>query len=103
MGNAGCDSCGTYDRVDGSHLCAHCLADVRNGIKVGDLVRLEFWAGQVSEVEGTIEAIDPCDGNGCEKHAKTPIEPGEVCGDDYVILAEDKDMAYFRHQVAEIR
>jgi len=24
LGNAGCDNCGTYDRVDGSKLCSYC-------------------------------------------------------------------------------
>lgn len=71
-------------------------------IKVGDKVTLRFWAGEVGEVEGTVEAIDPCDGNGCEQHAKSPIKEGETCHDDYVILVEDKQMAYFRHQVVYI-
>jgi hypothetical protein len=26
-GNAGCDRCGTYDRMPGSRLCVHCAAD----------------------------------------------------------------------------
>jgi hypothetical protein len=27
IGNAGCDRCGTYDRMAGSRLCVHCVAD----------------------------------------------------------------------------
>lgn len=71
-------------------------------IKVGDTVVLRYWAGEVGETIGTVEAVDPCDGNGCEQHAKTPIKEGETCDQDYVIVEEDKNMAYFRFQVAEI-
>lgn len=39
-GDAGCDSCGTYDRAEGSNLCVHCSQDVKvmarkvNGVEI---------------------------------------------------------------------
>ena len=55
--------------------------------KVGDRVRIEFWAGEWRAVEGTIEAVDPCDDDPC---------------DTIVILKEDNQMAYYGSQVREV-
>ena len=56
--------------------------------KVGDAVRLRIWNGaDWIKIIGTIEAIEP-----------NPDFPSNR-SEDIVILAEDPDMAYFRHQI----
>lgn len=74
-------------RCDGSDRMQH-------GAQVGMRARLEDF--HIHPIEGTITAIDPCDGNACGYFP----HPGETCGNDLVIIDTDDCHAYMRHQIA---
>lgn len=77
-------------------------------LKPGDKVKLSFWSGKQTEIEGTIDKVFPCDGNACDDHCTRSNEPDqallitEPCAQDYLGLVEDDQMAYFRYQIYEI-